>query len=112
MAFYAKRKLVNNLNALIKEADELLTKYPEVVFGNEYVTAMYQTDSVMLSQISWSAKVDNVLREAFGNKESDTERYFGKTFWTQAISRYANIRCTLVMKRDILIAFREEILKL
>jgi hypothetical protein len=107
-AFFAKRKLMKELDALIKEADELLVKYPEVEFLNVLETAYIQNSSIANAEKIWSEKVDNVLRETF-RQVSDVERAFGSTRWTQAISQYANTRCTLVKKREIIVALRDEI---
>lgn len=111
-AFFAKRKLLNKLNVLINKADELLEKYPEVIFGNEYTTALYQTNGILLSYTTWSAKAEKELFEAFGNQISDIALSFGNTRWTQANSQYANIRCTLVMKSKILVKLRKDIKEL
>lgn len=111
-AFFAKRKLIKELDALIKEADELLLKYPEVEFLNVLETAYLQNSGIANGEKIWSEKVGNVLMEAFNMQVSDVQMKFENTYWTQAISQYGNTRCTLKMKREVLISFREEVLTL
>lgn len=108
-AFFAKRKLMKELDALIKEADELLVKYPDVDFLNVLETAYLQNSGIVNDVKIWSEKVTNVLKATFNMQASEVQVKIENTFWTQAISQYANTRCTLVMRRDILVEFKKEL---
>ena len=108
-AFFAKRKLMKELDALIKEADELLVKYPDVDFLNVLETAYLQNSGIVNDVQIWSEKVTNVLKATFNMQASEVQVKIENTFWTQAISQYANTRCTLVMRRDILVEFKKEL---
>ena len=109
--YFRKKTALKELDALIRDADELLNKYKEVDFYNVYITAIQQSSRLLFEEQMWSQAVDNYLCRLFGNNSSEVRSRFGSIIAPNLISEYAKIRWRLEEKRKLLIKFREELTK-
>lgn len=99
--YFAKRKALKRINKLLKEAELILNTHPAIEFNNFFENELYNTNSIMLAEQTWSLKVNNVLAELFGI-QSDISQHFSCILVRNELSKYAGIRSQIEAKHDIL----------
>lgn len=99
--YFAKRKALKRINKLLKEAELILNTHPAIEFNNFFENELYNTNSIMLAEQTWSLKVSNVLAELFGI-QSDISQHFSCILVRNELSKYAGIRSQIEAKHDIL----------
>lgn len=99
--YFAKRKALKRINELLKEAELILNTHPAIEFNNFFENELYNTNSIMLAEQTWSLKVNNVLAELFGI-QSDISQHFSCILVRIELSKYAGIRSQIEAKHDIL----------
>lgn len=112
--FFRKKKALKDLNALIKDADDILNNYKEVEFSNVYETEINQGGHILMAEQKWNIAVETFLCNIFNDNYSDLQTRLNIASFASdaAISNYAKSRYRIVEKQKILIAFRDELEKL
>lgn len=108
-AFFEKRKTLKRLNDLIEEANKILDTYKEVNFANTYETAFFQTGDLIKKYNFWSGAVEKALIDIFGGETSEVFWKFKKAEANNNLHVYAKTRSTLEKRKEVLVAFRDEL---
>lgn len=112
VAFFAKRKALKRLKELIEEANKILDHFKEVTFENAYETAIFQTGDLIKKENFWRGAVEKALVDIFGGETSEVFWRFRNVEVNNNLHIYAKTRSTLEQRRDILIAFKNELKEL
>lgn len=102
----------NQIDALINEADNILKAFIPVGYDTMHNPVVYQEEKLIESEIEWSKKALNVLRNIFNSDKSHIYNRFFYTIGDHTYGGYMEYRDILTKKKEILATFKNDLLTL